>query len=82
MADARLVFSKIFTEFTLDIGTILSAYKFQILISCFLSLILLATILFDKKLKFKYNWLYVTGMIAIILLLGADNSSQFIYFQF
>jgi alginate O-acetyltransferase complex protein AlgI len=82
MADARLVFSKIFTEFTLDIGTILSAYKFQILISCFLSLILLATVLFDKKLKFKYNWLYVTGMIAIILLLGADNSSQFIYFQF
>ncbi|MFT6185280.1 MAG: D-alanyl-lipoteichoic acid acyltransferase DltB (MBOAT superfamily) [Cryomorphaceae bacterium] len=82
MADARLVFSKIFTEFTLDVGAILSAYKFQILISCFLSLILLATILFDKKLKFKYNWLYVTGMIAIILLLGADNSSQFIYFQF
>lgn len=82
MPDAWLTYTKIFTEFTLDINSILSAFKFQIIMSCFFSLLLFSTVLLDKKLRFKYNWLYVTGMLAIILLLGADNSNQFIYFQF
>jgi len=82
MSHAWLTLEKIFTEFTLDINAILSAFKFQIVICSLLSLLLFSTVLLNKKLKFKYNWLYVTGIIAIILLLGADNSNQFIYFQF
>lgn len=82
MSDAWLVYEKIFTDFTLNLSAILSAYKFQILLSCVLSLMLLGTAAFNRKLKFKYNWMYVSGVIVLIILLGTDSKNQFIYFQF
>jgi ABC-type enterochelin transport system permease subunit len=34
--------------------------------------LLWATALFNTKLKFKYNWLYVTAMLFLVKFLGQD----------
>jgi alginate O-acetyltransferase complex protein AlgI len=79
---AHNIYGKIFTEFSLDITQFLSMYKFDFLTSVGVSCLLWVTALFNTKLKFKYNWLYITTMLFLILLLGQDSKNQFIYFQF
>jgi len=79
---AHKIYGKIFTEFNLNIGELLSLYKFEFLMSIFVSVLLWGTILFNEKLKFKYNLLYVTGMLFLIIFLGQDLKNSFVYFQF
>lgn len=76
------VLYKIFTDFRLSVSEVLSLYKYEFLMSVVVSLMLLATVAFNKDLKFKHNWAYVTVTIAIIIVFGQDLKNQFIYFQF
>lgn len=82
MDDAWRIFRKIFTKFSLRPDDFLFAYKFDLMMATGLSLLLLLTLLFNEELRFKRNWLYISTMIGIILLLGQDSHTQFIYFQF
>jgi D-alanyl-lipoteichoic acid acyltransferase DltB (MBOAT superfamily) len=79
---AHKIYGKIFTEFNLNIGEWLSLYKFEFLTSMGVSGLLWATVLFNKDLRFKYNWLYVVTMLFLIVFLGQDLKNQFVYFQF
>lgn len=76
------VLYKIFTDFRLSVTEVLSLYKFEFLMSVWVSLLLAITIAFNNELRFKYNWIYVTVTICIIILFGQDLKNQFIYFQF
>lgn len=82
MTDVLEIYTKIFTEFTLNPFEILSAYKFDLLTSSVLCFLLLGTTYFNEELRFKRNWIYISAMIGFILLFGQDTKNQFIYFQF
>ena len=79
---AHNVYRKIFTELNFSIVELLSLYKFEFLMSVIVSCLLWPTVLFNKQLRFKYNWLYVTTMLFLIIFLGQDLKNQFVYFQF
>ncbi|MCH2214724.1 MAG: MBOAT family protein [Flavobacteriales bacterium] len=79
---AHNILWKIFTEFNFSISEVLSLYKSEFLMAVFVSLLLWTTVLFNNKLKFKYNWAYVTTMLFLIIFLGQDLKNQFVYFQF
>jgi alginate O-acetyltransferase complex protein AlgI len=79
---AHKIYGKIFTEFNLNIGELLSLYKFEFVMAMGVSGLLWVTVLFNKNLKFKYNWLYVTVMLFLIIFLGQDLKNSFVYFQF
>lgn len=79
---AHRIYGKIFTEFNFNVSQFLSMYKFDFLISVGVSCLLWITALFNTDLRFKYNWLYITTMVFIIILVGQDLKNQFIYFQF
>ncbi|MEM9050875.1 MAG: MBOAT family O-acyltransferase [Bacteroidota bacterium] len=79
---AHKVLWKIFTEFNFSLSEVLSLYKFEFLMSVFVSLLLWTTVLTTPKLKFKYNWAYVATMLFLIIFLGQDLKNQFVYFQF
>jgi D-alanyl-lipoteichoic acid acyltransferase DltB (MBOAT superfamily) len=79
---AHKIYYKIFTEFNFSLREVLSLYKFEFLMTAFVSALCWATVLFKPDLKFKYNWMYVTVMLFLILFLGQDLKNQFVYFQF
>jgi D-alanyl-lipoteichoic acid acyltransferase DltB (MBOAT superfamily) len=81
-SDAWSVVTHIFTDFRFGIEEFSSPHQTQFIISAFVSILLIITVAFNKALKFKYNWMYVTSMIIVIILLGRDLKNQFIYFQF
>jgi len=76
------IYYKIFTDFSLSISEQLSLYKFEFLMAVLVSFLLWGTVLFNTKLKFKYNWLYISAMLFLIIFLGQDLKNQFVYFQF
>ncbi len=82
MKQANLIHKKIFTEPHFGIQEFFSLYKFEFYTAAFVMFLLLATVAFNRELKFKYNWLYVCTMISIIIFFGQDLSNQFVYFQF
>lgn len=79
---AHKIYGKIFTEFNFNINELLSLYKFELLTSFGVSILLWFTVLFNKDLRFKHNWLYVVTMLLLIIFLGQDLKNQFVYFQF
>lgn len=51
--------------------------------ACWLVIALLAiSYLLPQKFNFRYNYIYATVMLSLILLLGVNQSIQFVYFQF
>ncbi len=76
------VLYKIFTDFRFSVSEILSLYKFEFIMSVWVSLLLLITVAFNKDLRFKYNWLYIVVTLCVLILFGQDLKNQFIYFQF
>lgn len=79
---AFLAYSKLFTDFRLSLTEIFLSHRFELVASFTVSIIALLIIYNEKHLRLKYKWVYVVGMILMILLLGQDRSNQFIYFQF
>ena len=76
----------ILKHIALDIRPILadlrSAYQTEMMLSMLVGTLLIATAAFNKELKFKYNSLYISGMLTLIFMFGVDGQNQFIYFQF
>jgi D-alanyl-lipoteichoic acid acyltransferase DltB (MBOAT superfamily) len=79
---AHKIYGKIFTEFNLNFAELLSLYKFEYLMAMFVSGLLWLTVFFNNQLRFRHNWLYVTGMLFLIIFLGQDLKNSFVYFQF
>ena len=79
---ALIIYKKFFTDVTISMGEIFALYKAELLQGLLVLALLSLTILFNRKLRFKYNWLYITFMIFVIMMLGQDLKNQFIYFQF
>jgi len=79
---ALLILGHIATDMRLGWAELRSAYQTEMMLACFLSLMLWATVFFNKQLKFKYTPLYRLAILLVILLFGVDNQNQFIYFQF
>jgi D-alanyl-lipoteichoic acid acyltransferase DltB (MBOAT superfamily) len=80
--DVWTIFHRIFTDLRITTGEILLAYRFELLVSAFVTHLLIYTIFFNKQLKFKYNWLYITSILFLIMFFGQDYRENFIYFQF
>lgn len=81
-SDAWEVLKHIFIDFRIGIEEFRSPYQTELMVSIFVSILLFFTVFFTKDLKFKYNWMYLTAVLAAIILLGQDLQNQFIYFQF
>lgn len=82
MTDALTQYKIILTDFSLNFGELLAQHKYDFLLSVGLTLLAICTVAFNRQLRFKYNFLYVLGMLFLILFFGQDLDSQFIYFQF
>lgn len=80
--NALLIIGHIADDFKLSLADLKSAYQTEMVLGILVSFILLATTYVNKELRFKYNGLYITAMLALIFLLGVDGHNQFIYFQF
>lgn len=81
--DALMILGKMAAMRSLDTGAILSVMSKPQLGEVGLVLLLLAgTAWFKPALKFRYNWVYVTGMLVVIMVLGKASADHFIYFQF
>lgn len=80
--DAFSIIAHIFTDFRINAGEFNTPFVAEMTIG-FISLCMVSlTTLFNKQLRFRYNWIYIVGMSALILLFGSDAANQFIYFQF
>lgn len=82
MGDALVVYRKIFTDFHLNFHELFSLYEIALWTAIFVSILLSGTLLFNRRLEFKYNRLYVFVMLFLIVFFGQDLKNQFIYFQF
>jgi D-alanyl-lipoteichoic acid acyltransferase DltB (MBOAT superfamily) len=80
--DVVTIFNRIATDFRLTIGEVLLAYRFELLVSVFVSHLLIYTVFFNKDLKFRHNWLYISSVLFLIMFFGQDYRENFIYFQF
>ncbi|MCB0736057.1 MAG: MBOAT family protein [Bacteroidetes bacterium] len=76
------IFKHIVSDFSLSLGQLRSPFQTEMMISIFVCLLLLVTVVFNEKLKFKHQNLYTLFMLLVIIFLGLDNQNQFIYFQF
>ncbi len=82
LQDSWTIITRIFTDFRLTVEEVLLAYRFELLVSVFVTHLLVYTVFFNKELKFKYNWLYITTILFVIMFFGQDYRENFIYFQF
>lgn len=82
LQDSWTIITRIFTDFRLTVGEVLLAYRFELLVSVFVTHLLVYTVFFNKELKFKYNWLYIVTILFVIMFFGQDYRENFIYFQF
>ena len=73
---AEFNFSADLTQMVGDDGVI------SLLITVLLIIFLIGTIYFPRQLKFRYNVVFLSSMVFLIIILGKDVASQFIYFQF
>jgi alginate O-acetyltransferase complex protein AlgI len=84
LAKARQVFAKLFEfKFTINFVQLFAGQgplKFATIILSLILFYLLATLY--RKLPGRYNMLYVFALVFIIVILGENDTSQFIYFQF
>ncbi|MCC6841134.1 MAG: MBOAT family protein [Flavobacteriales bacterium] len=81
--DALTILGKMAAIRSVDAGSILAVMTKPQLAEVGLVLLLLAgTALFRPALRFKYNRLYVVGMLVVIMVLGKSSANHFIYFQF
>lgn len=80
--DAFAVVQHIFTDFRLSMADLRSGYFAEMVTGLFLASLAVATALFPRNLRFKYDKVYITGMLVVIFLFGSDARNQFIYFQF
>ncbi|MDA0972093.1 MAG: hypothetical protein O2867_00005, partial [Bacteroidetes bacterium] len=76
------IITRIFIDFRLTVGEVLLAYRFELLVSVFVTHLLVYTVFLNKELKFKYNWLYIVTILFVIMIFGQDYRENFIYFQF
>jgi alginate O-acetyltransferase complex protein AlgI len=80
--DAWRVITHIFTDFRLGKAEVQSPYQTEFMMAILVSVLLYFTVFFNKELRFRWNWLYITVILLVIVLLGQDVKNQFIYFQF
>jgi alginate O-acetyltransferase complex protein AlgI len=80
--DAFAVIHRIFSDFRISMADLRSGYYAEMMTGVFLAALAVATALFPKSMRFKYDNLYVVIMLIVIFLFGSDARNQFIYFQF
>ena len=82
LSQAWEVMKHIATDFRIGLGELQSPFQTEFLMAAMVSLMALGTALFNKKLTFRINWLYILIMLVLTFFLGQDLANQFIYFQF
>ncbi|MBS1568705.1 MAG: MBOAT family protein [Bacteroidetes bacterium] len=80
--DSFTVIHHIFTDFRFSLADLRSGYFAQMVMALFFAALAVATALLPRSLRFKYDNLYVLGMLLVIFTFGSDAMNQFIYFQF
>ncbi|MFZ1687972.1 MAG: MBOAT family O-acyltransferase [Flavobacteriales bacterium] len=80
--DAFAIIEHILTDFRISAAELQSGFFAEMAMGFVLIGLTMCTALFNRQLRFKYNWMYVVGMLVLIFLLGTDAQNQFIYFQF
>lgn len=79
---ALLILEHILLDTRPILADLRSAYQTEMMLSMLVGLLLWGTAVFNKELRFKYNSLYISAMLALIFMFGVDGQNQFIYFQF
>lgn len=82
VTDALAVIHHIFTDFRISMADLRSGYYPQLVMGVFFSILAVSTAVFPKSMRFKYDNVYVVGMLLVIFVFGSDARNQFIYFQF
>ena len=82
VTDAFAVIHHIFTDFRISMADLRSGYFAQMVMGIFFAALAVATTLFPRSMRFKYDNLYVFCMLMVIFAFGSDAKNQFIYFQF
>lgn len=81
--DTLLFYRKVFTEFNISTRNILNGFSsYDFIICCFVSALFVASVFLPRNFSFKYKFLFLCVVIALIVLLGRNNAETFIYFQF
>ncbi|HMN04702.1 MAG TPA: MBOAT family O-acyltransferase [Flavobacteriales bacterium] len=80
--DAITVIQHIATDFRLSMADLRSGYFAEMAFGLFFAALAWATTLFPRSLRFRYDKLYIVGMLLVIFIFGSDSRNQFIYFQF
>lgn len=81
-AHAFAILRHIFTDLRIGPGELRSAFQAEMYIGFLMLAFAAITVLFNRQLRFRYNWIYITCMLGAIFLFGSDAANQFIYFQF
>ncbi|MBK8582757.1 MAG: hypothetical protein IPL86_13325 [Flavobacteriales bacterium] len=58
-----------------------SGYFAEMVMGLFFATLAISTALFPRSMRFKYDNLYVVGMLLVIFIFGSDARNQFIYFH-
>ncbi|MBP9160604.1 MAG: MBOAT family O-acyltransferase [Flavobacteriales bacterium] len=82
VTDAFAVIHHIFTDFHISMADLRSGYFAEMVMGLFFATLAISTALFPRSMRFKYDNLYVVGMLLVIFIFGSDARNQFIYFQF
>jgi alginate O-acetyltransferase complex protein AlgI len=82
VTDAFAVIQHIFTDFRLSMADLRSGYFAEMVMGLFFAALAVATTLFPRSMRFKYDNVYVVCMLVVIFAFGSDARNQFIYFQF
>ncbi|MGV9012077.1 MAG: MBOAT family O-acyltransferase [Flavobacteriales bacterium] len=82
VTDAFAVIQHIFTDFRLSVADLRSGYFAEMVMGVFFAALAVATTLFPRSMRFKYDNVYVVCMLVVIFAFGSDARNQFIYFQF
>ena len=81
--DAFAIMGKLAAIRSFDPSSILAVMSMPQLLQVGAVLVLLAaTVALNKNLRFRHNWMYVVGMLTVIMALGQSGGNHFIYFQF
>lgn len=81
--DARLFYFKLFSGFNSSIAQLLNGFSgFDFMLCCLVSSIFVMSVFLPQNYRFKYPYLFLFITITLIVLLGKNAATHFIYFQF